>query len=299
MTIASPSTPISKTPFLVLALALVTLVVMFVIAPLPANVYVGEDWAVFRSAALRVAHGNPHIYGVDFHPEHPWNYFFYNAPWLAVALTPVAVLPERVGWALLSTATLAGTIALVWRWAKPKPGLLKTLLALISPPVILIIVHGQIDALIVAAVWLPPEWWPLVLTAKPQTAIALILGVPRDRWLRAAVILGTAVVLSLLLFGFWPRPLAHSVTDSSANITRGAQSVAWPLRLAIGAALAAWGARKRDERVLIAASPLLSSYVTVHSLYGAWIVLVSTLDRRYVALLWVLFWAWLLVPKFM
>ena len=72
-----------------------------------------------------------------------------------------------------------------------------------------IIVNGQIDALILAAVWLPPEWWPLVLTAKPQTALPLVLAVPRDRWLRAAVILGIAVALSLLVFGFWPRPLAR------------------------------------------------------------------------------------------
>ena len=134
MTVASVAPSISKFSLAVLALALITLVVLFVIAPLPANVYVGEDWAVFRGAALRVAHGNTHIYGVDYPPEHPWNFFFYNAPWLAVAVTPVAVLPERLGWALICTASLAATIALLWRWTKPNPGLLRTLLALISPP---------------------------------------------------------------------------------------------------------------------------------------------------------------------
>jgi len=299
MTVASSPPAISKTSLAVLALALVALVALFVIAPLPANVFVGGDWAVFRGAARRVAHGNPHIYGVDFHPEHPWNFFFYNAPWLAVALIPEALLPERLGWALLCTASLAATIALVWRWAKPNPGLLRMLLALISPPVIMIVINGQIDALIVSAVWLPPEWWPLVLTAKPQTALPLALAVPRDRWLRAAVILGTAVILSLLLFGFWPRTLLHSIADNSTHLTRGTHSLLWLLRLAVGAVLIAWGARKRDERVLIAASPLLLTIMYVHSMVGAWIVLVSTLDRRYAVLLWVLFWAWVVLPNIM
>ena len=210
---------------------------------------------------------------------------------MAVALIPEALLPERLGWALLCTASLAATIALVWRWAKPNPGLLRVLLALISPPVIMIVINGQIDALIVSAVIRPAEWWPLVVTIKPQTALALALAVPRDRWVRAAVI------LSLLLFGFWPRPLLHSITAHSVHLTRGIQSVLWTLRLAIGAVLVAWGARQRDERVLIAASPLLSPIDYVHSLYGAWMVLVSTLDRRFAVLLWVLFWAWFLVPK--
>ena len=281
---------------LVLALALMVVVVLFMTMPLPDNVNVGEDWTVFRGAALRLAHGNPHIYGVDYHPEFVDKVLYFNAPWLAAALIPVAILPERLGWALLCTASLSLTIVLLNRWSKTRPGMLKVLMALISPPLIQIVIHGQVDALIVAGVLLPAEWWPLVVTAKPQAAFALAFGVPRAKWLRAAIILGVALVLSLLLLGLWPRALQDSVANEGGYLTQRVGSIRWLLQLGIGGALAVWGLTKKDERLLISASPLLSPFAFVHSFYGLWVALVATLDVRIVTAAWVLFWAWVIVP---
>ncbi len=299
MTAPSRSRLTLHLPTLTLVLALVVVVLLFLTMPLPHNVAVGEDWTVFRSAALRLAHGNPHLYGVGYLPNAQTSVQYFNAPWLAAALIPLAILPERLGWALICTATLGLTIALLDRWNKTKPGRLAVLLALVSPPVVQIVIHGQVDALVVAAVFLPAEWWPLVVTAKPQAAFALVLGVPRAKWRRAALILGAALALSLALLGLWPRALHDAVTTDGVYLTRRTGSLMWLGQLVVGTALAIRGAITKDERLLISASPLLSPFAFVHSFFGLWIAALTVLDRRSALAAWVVFWAWIVLPKFL
>jgi hypothetical protein len=146
----------------------------------------GDDWENFVGAARRILAGDP-LYGqIIVH-----DYYVYP-PWVAVLLLPLAVLPQRVGSAVLSTLTLFVSLLLLRRWL-PRPGLVKPFLMLLSPPIFYIIIHGQIDALILLGIFLPVEWWWLVAISKPQITLGLAAGVPPKRWIRAGLI--TTVVL--------------------------------------------------------------------------------------------------------
>ena len=76
-------------------LAGLLLVAAFSLAPLPG----GDDWEKFSAASRRAWVGEP-LYGEEVSTR------YYNPPWLAVALSPLSLLPHRLGWALLSVASL-------------------------------------------------------------------------------------------------------------------------------------------------------------------------------------------------
>jgi hypothetical protein len=67
-------------------LAGIALVAAFALAPLPG----GDDWRLFSAASRRVWTGEP-LYGENESTH------YYNPPWLAVALSPLSLLPHRLG----------------------------------------------------------------------------------------------------------------------------------------------------------------------------------------------------------
>ena len=86
---------------LLAGILLVVLIIAFAFAPLPG----GDDWEKFSAASRRVWTGEP-LYTHGYH----------NPPWLAVALSPLGLLPHRLGWAIVSVATLLVVGAVVRRW---------------------------------------------------------------------------------------------------------------------------------------------------------------------------------------
>jgi len=66
---------------------------------------------------------------------------------------------------------------------------LKTALALASPAMTYIILHEQIDLIILAGICLSYEFYPLLALGKPQVALGLLFGIPRSYWLRSAILL--------------------------------------------------------------------------------------------------------------
>ena len=156
-----------------------------------------------------------------------------------------------------------------------------------------VIVHGQLDALIVASVLLPAQWWPLVISVKPQAAAGLLLAVPRSCWLRASLIMGTVLGISLLVFGLWPQTMYQSLPDVGHGSNLWAHT--WPLSGIAGVALAAAGAYRKDERILVASSPLLFPYAAYHTLYGPWVALMTSLKRWQALAAWLVCWAHLLL----
>jgi hypothetical protein len=69
-----------------------------------------------------------------------------------VLLAPVGVLPFRVGWAILSTASLFGSILLLRRW-ETAPSYIKTALIMSSPPMFYLLLHRQIDVIILCGLF--------------------------------------------------------------------------------------------------------------------------------------------------
>jgi hypothetical protein len=189
------------------------LIAIFAVAP-----WTGDDWLTFHGASWRIINGQS-LYGSPITTN-----YYSNPPWLALVLIPVAILPAHVGWALLCAATLLATLALLRHWAA-QPGHVKPALALTSPAMLYLLLHGQIVAL-----------------TKPQAVLALALGTPRRRWPLALAIMVGALTLTVLLEGWWPLALLRQPTpfaDAGHNLWRGL----WPFQVPLGMYLVVKGWR--------------------------------------------------------
>ncbi len=256
------------------------LTVLFMLTP-----WSGDDWGVYYGAAKRVTSGQP-LYGTRI--THAHDAYYYNPPWLAVALAPAALLPEKLGWAMLSAASLGAALAVLSHWERA-PGVVKALLALGNPAMLYIILHGQIDMLIVSSVLLPAAWWPLAALTKPQVAIGLLAVTPRRTWFRALSILAGVVVVTVLLCGFWP-PKLFAQPAPFAEATHNLWLGLWPYQVPAGVALAALAYQRRDARLAIAASPFLSPYAALSTLIGPWLALLTYLTRWQAVAVWASWW---------
>jgi hypothetical protein len=264
--------------WLIALLAFVVLGVLFGTLPMPG----GIDWETFYGAARRIWTGEP-LYG-ELVSEHS---HFYNPPWMAVILAPLGLLPLNWGQAILSAATFVLIAMVMQLW---QAGPIRLALALLSPPMLYTMLHGEIDGLVLAGVLLPREWWALVALTKPQVTIGLLFGIPRKRWRAAAVITAAILAGSLLWFGLWPLELLRqprTLIGETWNLWLGL----WPFQVPAGIALILMSLKHRDERLLLAASPLLSPYATTSSLLGPWIAASLYLKDWQAAVVWASWWA--------
>lgn len=269
---AHPLTPTQK-----LLMTFGVLWVVFWVAPLP----IGDDWQTIDHAARRLLHGGP-LYGI----QDP--HYYANPPHMAALVTPLTLLPSRLVYAGVLALTLTLTMPLVARWC-PTDTVLKTLAVIFSPPMFYILLHGQIDILVLAGVLLPPSCWGLVAATKPQLVIGLVAGIPRRHWVKAGLIIGGVFALSLLLLGNWVTDwltYGSQIADYPHNLWRGL----WPFQMPCGLFFFLQGMKRHDERLLIVASPFLAPYAALSSFVGVWIVALGCLDRWQAVILLMGWW---------
>lgn len=256
------------------AAAVITTVVYY------SPIHSGDDWGIYYRAAWRILTGVP-LY------DQPIGFgYYYNPPWVAAALIPLALLPERLGWALISCVTLGAITAVAMHW---QVGRLKLALILTCPATIYLLLHGQLDAILLATVFLPGAMWATMAFAKPQVTIGFLLGVPRSSWVRSGVIFAIVLAGSIAMFGNWmvqwiqmPRPMTLQDHNLWLHL--------WPYQIPVGIALLVMGACRRDEKWLIAGSPLIFPYAAMSSLIGPWLA-GSTLLRSWQTFgIWLLWW---------
>ena len=246
----------------------------------------GDDWQSFSAAARRMVGIIPQpVYG----PGQIGAYYVYNPPWVIMIGLPILLLPYPWGWAAGCTATLFVGILVLRRWL-PAPGIWKVGLLLLSPPMCYILLHGQIDVLLLGGLLLPAETWWLAALAKPQSTIGLLFGVPRSKWLRAGLILAGVLLFTLILLGNWPLALMQEPAGFLVDIDRNLWKGLWPFQLTVGVGLLAVGAVRRDERFLVSASPFLSPYVTMSSMFGPWLAALTGLSDWQAALVFAAWW---------
>lgn len=254
------------------------LVTAFVASPWPG----GDDWETFQGAARRLLSGDA-LYGSRI-----THAYYSNPPWLAAFLVPLGILPFKLGWALICAASLGAALLLLHRW-QPRAGMVKPILVLLSPPMIYILMHGQIDVLVISGVWLPSQYWAVVALTKPQVAIGLIAGIRRQQWLKTVLVTAILLIVSLLALGNWieaflsqPAPFV----EADHNLWRAL----WPFQVPAGVALIVLGISRKDERLLISGSPLLSPYAAISTLIGPWIAAISYLSNQQATLVFLSWW---------
>lgn len=247
----------------------------------------GDDWQSFSFTARRLLHLDPGpVYNQVFTPGH---YYFFNPPWVLIVLLPFLLLPYPWGWAVGCTLTTFLAVLLLRRLL-PRPGLLKVAMLLLSPPTLYIYLHGQMDVLVLSGILLPVECWWLVALAKPQDTIAIAFGVPVSKWLRAGLITGGVIVLTLFLIPNWVQSLLGQPSGFMATVNYNFWQGLWPYNLPVGVGLLAMGIARKDDRYLLSSSPFLAPYITMSSLFGPWLAALAALNDWQAGLVFASWW---------
>ncbi len=264
------------------ALLITILAAVFVVTPWHTG-----DWEIFRNAA-RAALTLDDPYSVEYDGR-----LYYNPPWLAWTLIPLAVLPVRLGWAILSAVSVVGAIALLERWGSGTPQ--RVALLILSPPLLYTIMYGQVDVWILCGLFFGAAALPVVAFTKPQIALPVLLQT--RAWIRAGLLLGVLAVVGLALYGWWPGKilaLPRPFLEEGHNLWRGT----WPWNLVPGLVILAWGVVRRDTGILIVSAPFLSPYAGLNSFAGLWIVLMARLPKPAAGLAWALAWSPVVIAAF-
>jgi hypothetical protein len=256
--------------------AAITLGMSFVLAPyLPPAI----DWTTaFRPATLALLSGrNPYE-----------NHLMIHAPWAMIPLIPLALLPESVGRVMLVFCGLASYAYVAYKLgAKP----IAIAFLLISPPVLHVLLNGNLDWLAALGFIAPPQIGLFFISIKPQMGIAvapfwLVQAWQQGGWLQVVKTFAPftlILVLSLLLFGLWP-------LGSTRTADYWWNASLWPMSIPVGLALFVTSIRKQKIEYAMAASPCLSPYVLFHSWVGVVLAIVSSIPETIAAVigLWIL-----------
>lgn len=255
-----------------------TILVIGLIAIMSMYLPQAVDWhGAFRPATLEILHGRS-----------PFNANgFYHAPWSLIPLIPLAVLPEPIGRALLVLISLA-SYAFVAHKLGAKP--IAIVFLLVSPPVLHLIINGNLDWMAAIGFILPPQWGLFFIAIKPQMGLAVAPFWLIEVWRRGGLKLviktfapfTVVLLLSFVLFGLWPLG-ATRATDLWWNASL------WPVSIPVGLALFVASIRMRKIEYAMAASPCLSPYVLLHSWIGALLAIVSSVPETIAAVigLWI------------
>jgi hypothetical protein len=187
---------------------------------------------------------------------------FYNAPWILIPFIPLILLPERMGGAVFFSINLF-LIYCIGKKFKVHPVILA-----LSFPACFLLLYGQVDGLVLAGLLLPQWLGVLLLIAKPQIGVWVIIyyfymHLRTRQWKKLFFLFASLVAcyaLSYLLYGPW-----MSQNNLFAAISYPHNSSLWPVSIMFGLPLLVAGLREQNIRYVMMATPLLSPYVGPHS----------------------------------
>lgn len=258
----------------------------YVISLIPVKIY--DDWYIYRGAAQAILNGDA-LYQNEFLFS-----YYYNPPWLALLLIPFSLFNFNLGAGLMVVASLTAMLAVCHRL---ELNLFKTGMVVGSPLLFYVLIHGQVDAIVLAGILLPVSFWPVVAITKPQVGLALGLeAIKKEHFKNAVLVSGGILLVSFVWFGFWPLAIINS--PAPVNGPHNLWLKVWPRQFPVGLAIIfLWINRgKEDVRWLLAASPLLMPYASAGSFLGLWAALHTELKNWQAAGIFITAWAITILP---
>jgi hypothetical protein len=186
-------------------------------------------------------------------------------------LTQVIEPLRWLGWeAFRTTWILAGFAALAYL-VGPWLGLI--LVVAYFPPLVWEFDVGNVNLFIAVAIWAGfryPALWAIPILLKPPLAIGLLWFALRGERRKLAIAVGATGIVALISFIVAPNLwVEYAETVGGFVDTAGSlPAVPWPLRMAVGVGLVAWGAR-RSQHWTVALAAILAHPLS--SLSG-WVV---------------------------
>lgn len=252
---------------------LVVVVGAALLTPLIARIPVlGHDWQVCFEArdGLLPAAG-------DCYDQYP--------PWTRWILRPLTALPWRLGLSfhlgMTFMAVAVGTCQGAERYGEA------AVLAVLTPPVLMLMWIGQIDGMAMWGLMFLPLGMLWALT-KPNITVWVLFA--RWQWIAWAAVLG---LVSILIWGWWPGQLLAARSECTLHpAAMGWANLGWPVVLAGGLLLPFSG--RHPLRLMAAGALLMPFLMPYHFLY-----LLPALGqvrgwKRW--LLWLLVWTTAAVP---
>lgn len=214
----------------------------------------GSDWYnVVRPASLALLSG-----------KSPFSVPFWFSPiWGLLPFLPLALLPARIGHAILFAVSLSAYTYTIGRM-KARP--LSMALFLLSPPIVTALWLDSTDWIPLLGFVLPPQIGLFFVALKPQLGLPIAVF-----WFAEALRQGHKEVLRV----FGPFAIASGLMIAVYGVSPflgGSQLIGiahnaslWPVSLPIGLGPVVAALRRRDSRYAIAAGPCLSPYVMITS----------------------------------
>jgi len=220
---------------------------------------IGVDWKYsFRPAVLDLLAGrSPYTESG-----------FYNPPWLLAVLIPFALFSAPLGSAIIFVVNIYGYI---FTAVKLRMNVIMLVFFLAFSGVLINSWNGNIEGLVVLGFVLPPQIGLFFVLCKPQFGIGVAVFWIVQAWIdggfrrvvRVVAPAGVAMVLSFVLFGFWPAK-APDLSGAWWN------NSIFPYGIPIGFILLGVSIWRRDIRFAIASSPFFAPYVTLHTWAVVW-----------------------------
>lgn len=251
------------------------------------------DWSAAGMALLGGLFLTPLLYvaplvGWDWYVVYFQNKesLFWYPPWTSILTAPLALtLPWRLGLAASNALTLSALAIATLResGARTRWGYVGALMAVVSPPVVVLLWAGQVDGWGLIGYMLLPWAVPLLIIKPTVAAFALFA---RRSWFLAAL---AFAAITLLLWPSWPSQAIgiHVEGDYPHVASMGWFKLGWPIGI-LGLLLMLFTNRK-DPLHLIAAGGFLMPYVFPYH----FVFLLPVLGRfRYFQqlLLWISIW---------
>jgi len=205
----------------------------------------------------------PAIYKI-FSFQTPYtNPLFYNPPWALIPLMPFALLPERLGWALLASTTF---FAFAFTAHRMGARWYVILILLTLPQTLYNGLQVNVDWLVALGFLMPPKIGLFFIMMKPQLGAPLALLWLIESWreggwrrvLQTFMPITIAFLISFAIFGFYPM--------GSEGLVLLEGKTFWPFSIPLGIALIVLSVRYNNRGHAIFSAPFISPYIQGYSL---------------------------------
>jgi hypothetical protein len=216
----------------------------------------GRDWIVFSMAIRAFLEQNPYLIGEGF-------YKVFEPFWTYIILAPLAILPFQLGGLLHILISLASFMYTAVRMGASRNQLI---LFLTSSAVMNTVYYGNIDWLITAGLWMPPQIGLFFVMMKPQVGVCIAAYWAYAAWkqggwgqlLRVFAPVTIAYLISFWMYDLWLFHL-NGMENNPASVS------VFPLLIPVAIYLMYKAVREQDIKLASCCSPMVAPYLALHS----------------------------------
>ncbi|MFZ4814749.1 MAG: hypothetical protein ACOYL5_09445 [Phototrophicaceae bacterium] len=190
---------------------------------------------------------------------------FFNPPWVALILAPLQWVPLEASVFIQTSIYFAALTAVIYKFGGNFATVAWVLISYISLDAVF---ELNLEWIVALGLLLPVWVSPVLVLAKPQSAVGYYLSRPIREWPLLALVIGVLVGVSFLIWGNWVAVILENQSRISAQGHNIAPLNRLPalVSLAIGVTLAWLAFRRQDAALGVLATLFFTPYTTLYAL---------------------------------